>query len=162
MTPLVLYQRALDAVSAAVLANDFAAYLACIDLPYLVRTTRAQFVLTTAAELEPTFRTLSGTLARSGVTHYERVAREAGLVHPDRIEGWHHTHMIANGERIIAPHPARQALVRRGDRWLFSEAGYPLQTAQWPLSEAAVLGPKATEVPAPGRLLSQDGQGAPR
>lgn len=158
MNPLTLYQARLDAVSAAVMANDLAAYLACIDLPYLVCTAEAQFLLTTEAEMEPTFRNLSATLSRQGVTHFERVARTAQLVRPDRIEGQHFTHMISNGERIIAPHPSRQVLVRRGDRWLFSEAGYPLRTADWPLTEQAMLGEKTTCPPAPGMPLPQECQ----
>jgi len=156
MNPLTLYQTRLDAVSAAVLAGDLSAYLACIDFPYLVHTTKAVFILATPEELAPTFHSLHQTLAQRGVTHFERVAREAQLVRPDRIEGQHFTHMISNGERIIPPHPSRQVLVRRGDTWLFSEAGYPLQTADWPLSTAAILGDKAARAPAPGMPLPLD------
>ncbi|MCB6179252.1 hypothetical protein LHP98_14085 [Rhodobacter sp. Har01] len=152
MNPLTIYQARLDVVSAAVLSGDFAAYIACIDLPYLLRTAEADFVLRTADEMDQVFRMVSGALARRGVTHYERVARDALFQRPDRIEGWHFTHMIADGERIAAPHAARQVLVRRGEVWLFSEAGYPLQAAEWPIPEAALFGSKAAQLPGLGSL----------
>lgn len=135
MNPLAIYQSALDAVSQAVLANDFSAYLARMDLPYLLVTLQAEFILHTPADLEPTFRNMAAALASNGATHYERVAREAQFVRPDRIEGQHFTHIIADGERVTAPWGARQALVKRADGWKFSEARYPFAVAQLPLTE---------------------------
>lgn len=141
MNPLATYQEALDAVSAAVLAGDFSAYLERLDLPYLVRMADADVVLTDAGSLRPTFDALSGGLRRRGVTHYERVAREARFRRADRIEGRHFTHMIAGAERIAPPHAAAAALVRRdGGTWRFSEATYPLARADWPLTEAVIFG----------------------
>jgi hypothetical protein len=138
--PLAIYQRALDAVSTAVLSGDFAAYLAMLDLPYLVRMTDADIVLHRPEELEPTFRALSQGLQVRGVTHYERVAREAQFQRADRIIGRHFTHMIAGSDRIAAPHASAAALVRReGDQWRFSEASYPFLRADWPLTEAMIF-----------------------
>jgi hypothetical protein len=147
MNPLTIYQSRLDAVSAAVLAGDFAAYVACIDLPYLMRTATADFLLKTTADLRPIFDMVHKALVSRGVTHYERIARDAEMPRPDRIEGRHFTHMIANGERVAAPHAARQVLVRRGEVWLFSEAGYPLQTSDWPIPESALFAAKSAQVP---------------
>ncbi len=139
-SPLAIYQRALDAVSVAVLSGDFTAYLAMLDLPYLVRLTDADIVLTQAAELEPTFRALSQGLARRGVSHYERVAREAQFQRMDRIVGRHFTHMIAGTDRIAAPHASAAALVRReGGLWRFTEASYPFLRADWPLTETMIF-----------------------
>ena len=45
MTALRIYQQALDTVSAAVMAGDFAAYLDMIDLPYLIRMVDADIIL---------------------------------------------------------------------------------------------------------------------
>lgn len=141
MTPLAIYQRALDTVSAAVLAGDFSAYIAMIDLPYLLRLTDADLVLTSADEARAIFRTLSQGLAQRGVTHYERLAREAQFQRPDRIVGWHFTHMIASGERIQPPHAASAALVRReSGAWRFTEASYPLSSAAWPLDPSVIFG----------------------
>jgi hypothetical protein len=143
MDPLRLYQERLDRVSHAVLAGDFAAYLDCIALPYVVRTKAAHFTLVSPAELKTTFDTLSASLAARDVTHYERVARAAEYLQVDRIAGSHHTHMIAHGTRVIAPHLSRQILVRRGGVWLFAAADYPFDTDQWPLTPTAIFG--ATE-----------------
>ncbi len=132
---LVIYQRALDAVSAAVLAGDFGAYMARIDLPYLICTLQASFVLHRPAELEPTFRSTHGALAANGATHYERLARDAVFARRDRIEGWHFTHIIAKGDRVVAPWAARQAIVLRDGHWRFSEAHYPFQTDRLPFTE---------------------------
>jgi hypothetical protein len=139
MNPLAIYQRALDAVSNAVLAGDFARYSAMIDLPYLIHTETARLLAASYADLRATFEVVSGGLRSRGVTHYERVARAADYVHRDRIEGWHHTHLLAEGERIACPHTSRHAIVRRGDVWLFSEAHYAIKADHWPLDEATIF-----------------------
>ena len=134
MNPLTIYQDALNTVSQAVLAGDFDRYAAMIDLPYLVHTARAELLVTTTADLRATFDSLSQGLKARGVTHYERVARAADYAARDRIEGWHHTHILSNGDPVAYPHVSRQSLVRRGQLWLFSEAHYDaLQATRWPL-----------------------------
>lgn len=150
MTPLSIYQQALDVVSAAALAGDFAGYIAMIDLPYLVHTETARHLITKAEDLRATFDTMSRGLAARGVTHYERIAREADFVARDRIEGLHYTHIIANGERIAYPHAARQTLVRRDEIWLFSEAQYPIKADHWPFDDATIFSAGAIAVPERG------------
>lgn len=139
MNPLDIYQRALNVVSQAVLAGDFETYADQIDLPYLVHTDTARLLVSRREDLRPTFRALHEALRAEGVTHYERVARQADYVHRDRIEGWHHTHLISNGERVNYPHVSRHAIVRRGDRWLFSEAHYPIKADRWPVTKETLL-----------------------
>jgi hypothetical protein len=134
MNPLDIYQQALDRVSEAVLAGDFDRYAAQIDLPYLIHTDTARPLVTDREDLRPTFAALHQMLRDKGATHYERVARSADYVHRDRIDGWHHTHMILRGERLNQPHAARQTIVRRGDRWLFSEAHYRIAASRWPVT----------------------------
>jgi hypothetical protein len=133
VNPLTIYQDALNIVSDAVLAGDFATYAAKIDLPYLVHTNAAWLLVTTVADLRPTFDTLSKTLQELGVTHYERLAREADYVAPIRIEGRHFTYLIADGTPVARPHPVRMVLVCRAGIWRFSEAHYPTEAASWPV-----------------------------
>lgn len=140
MNPLTIYQDALNLVSQAVLAGDFDAYAAMIDLPYLVHTQDRDLLVTTIGDLRPTFLALHDGLKVRGVTHYERVARSAEYVDRDRIEGWHHTHMLAQGMAVNQPHMSRQTIVRRGERWLFSEAHYDaVRGDRWPLTFADVF-----------------------
>ncbi len=135
MNPLAIYQDALDIVSRAVLAGDFSRYAAMIDFPYLVHTADADLLVTTTADLRPTFDALHRGLTSRGVTHYERVARAADYVDRDRIEGWHHTHMLADGQAVNCAHASSQTLVRRGQLWLFSEAHYDaVKGDRWPLT----------------------------
>jgi hypothetical protein len=136
MNPLSIYQAALDAVSSAILADDFGRYAAMIDLPYLVQTQNARFLVTTPEDLRPTFDALHEMLQVRGVTHYERVARDADYVGRDRIDGRHFTHLISNGERLSVPYMSRQAIVRRGECWFFSEAHYRLKADRWPITHA--------------------------
>lgn len=141
MNPVEIFQQALDAVSQAVRNRDFGAYTALIDLPYLVQTRTATHLVTEAGGLRPTFLALADGLGSRGITHYERVARRADYVARDRIEGWHNSHLIADGKPLALPHLSRHALVRRGDRWLFSEAQYDMiEAAHWPLTEADIFG----------------------
>ncbi|MFP5479875.1 MAG: hypothetical protein ACLGIE_09330 [Alphaproteobacteria bacterium] len=139
MNPIDIYQEALNRVSVAALAGDFDTYADQIDLPYLVHTTNARLLVTARKDLRPTFLALHQALESQGVTHYERVAREADYVGRDRIEGWHHTHLISNGERIKQPHDSRHFLVRRGERWLFSESHYAIHADRWPVTKETLL-----------------------
>lgn len=140
MNPLSIYQSALNVVSEAVLSGDFERYTAMIDLPYLIQTANANLLVSTADELRPTFDTMREGLKERGVTHFERVARSADYVSRDRIEGWHHTHLIADGEQIAYPYPASHVMVRRGEDWLFSEAQYDMiKAARWPISAAELF-----------------------
>jgi hypothetical protein len=139
MNPLTIYQDALNRVSEAVLAGDFDAYAAMIDLPYLIHTETANLLVTTREDLRPTFDALHSALRDHGVTHYERVGREADYADRDRIAGWHHTHLISNGVRLNWPHVSRHVLVRRGDEWLFSEAEYAIKADRWPVTREVLI-----------------------
>lgn len=134
MNPLDVYQTALNVVSDAVLAGDFDCYAAMIDLPYLVHTETARLLASRREDLVSTFGALHETLRARGVTHYERVARAADYVDRGRIEGWHHTHLIANGERLNYPHVSRHTLVLRDQAWRFSEAHYAIRADRWPVT----------------------------
>jgi hypothetical protein len=141
MNPLDIFQAALDAVTKTFRDRDFPAYVALLDLPYLVQTRTTVHLIQSAEEMRPTFEALEQGLRRRGITHYERVARSADYVARDRIEGWHHSHLIVDGEPIAFPHLSRHALVRRNGRWLFSEAQYDqIQATGWPLTEADLFG----------------------
>ena len=135
MNPLDIYQAALNAGSSAVIEGDFARHAATFDLPYLVHTATAHLLVSSVAELRPTFDALRAGLLSRGVTHYERIARTADYVDRNRIEGSHHTHILADGERVAYPYLSRHVLVRRGELWLFSEAHYEqVEAGRWPLS----------------------------
>ncbi|MBL9049867.1 MAG: hypothetical protein JNK19_07135 [Tabrizicola sp.] len=139
MNPLTFYQAALDVVSDAVLAGDFAAYAAMIDLPYLVRTETAQLLVTSLDALRPTFDALHAGLKARGVLHYKRLARKAEYVRPDRIEGWHNSHMLDEAGFAMPSRHARQVIVHRGTSWLFSEAQYPITANSWPMTDAGLF-----------------------
>ena len=148
MNPLTLYQDALNVVSEAVLAGSFDAYAAMIDLPYLIHTATADILVSTRDDLRPTFEALAQGLQARGVTHYERVARAAEYVARDRIEGWHHTHILVDGASIAYPHVAGHTLVRRNDRWLFSQAQYKSVSARrWPMTDADMFGHVDASIP---------------
>jgi hypothetical protein len=157
MNPLTEYQAALDDVSAAVLAGDFAAYAARIDFPYLLCTLQEDFVLHHPDELEPTFRNLSVALRTRGVTDYIRIAHDANLVRPDRIEGWHNTNIIVGDQRVMAPWATRQAIVLRGGVWRFTEAHYPFFADSLPLTEQDFLTAlRPSPPPLPGMDANRD------
>lgn len=138
MNPLEIYQTALNIVSDAVLAGQFDRYAEMIDLPYLVHTDTSRLLVARREDLRPTFDAVHGSLLDHGVTHYERVAREAEYVDRGRIDGWHHTHLIANGERLKHPHASRHILVLRDGVWRFSEAHYAIRADRWPLTREDV------------------------
>ena len=130
MNPLTIYQDALNNVSAAVLAGDFAAFVAMFDMPYMMQTDTERLVATTGDDLFPVFQEVHQVLNSLGVTHYERVARKADYVARNRIEGWHFSHPIADGARVAPPNSGRETLFLRADRWLFCEAYFPTPTSK--------------------------------
>jgi hypothetical protein len=142
MNPLTIYQDALNIVSDAVLSGDFDRYAGMIDLPYLIHTDTGRTLSSTKDELTPAFLAVHKLLKARGVTHYERVAREADYVARHRITGWHFTYHIADGSYLAPPHKSRLSLVQRADRWLFSEAHYATRASAWPVPELD-LGPVA-------------------
>lgn len=150
MNPLQIYQEALDLVSSATLSGDFERYLTMIDLPYLIHTETSRFLISEGEDLRATFTTVARGLAAREVTHYERIARTADFVDRNRIEGHHYTHLIADGERITHPHASRHAIVRRGDRWLFSEAHYAIKADRWPFDDATIFSAGPLTVPGRG------------
>lgn len=139
MNPLELYQTALNAVSEAVLTGNFDHYAGMIDLPYLVHTETARLLVMTRDDLHPTFDALHQTLRAQDITHYERIGRRADYVDRDRIEGWHHTHLISHGERVNFPHVSSHVLVRRGGVWRFSEAKYAIRADRWPITREVLV-----------------------
>ncbi len=150
MNPLDIYQQALDIVSNSVLAGDFDTYAAQIDLPYLILTYNGRHLITQREDLRATFDALARGLASRGVTHYERIARDADYVGRDRIEGRHFTHLIAEGERIQPPKAVRKTIVRRGERWLFSDTCYPIDAPVWPFDDKTIFAPDAIALPGKG------------
>ncbi|MCB2116397.1 MAG: hypothetical protein KDE00_08875 [Rhodobacteraceae bacterium] len=139
MKPLTIYQETINLMSEALLARDADLLGSMFDFPYLVSGLQNHMVFRSLDELRPAFEVFFTGFARRGVTHYERVAREAEYVRPDRIVGWHYSHIIANGERLAPPRAAGEVLVRRGDRWLVSESNYPVVAADWPLTEDKIF-----------------------
>ena len=151
MNPLTIYQDVLNLASGAILAGDFPRFAVMVDFPYLVHTSQAYLLVNSADDLRPTFDTMSQSLKNRGVTHYERVARAADYTARDRIEGWHHSHILINGAHMSYPYAAHHCLVRRDQRWLFSEARYDMLAAtQWPLAASDIVrlndGPPSPEV----------------
>ena len=135
MNPLTIYQDALNLASDAILACDFDRYAAMIDFPFLVHTSQTYQLVNSTADLRPTFDAMSQGLKARGVTHYERVARAADYTTRDRIEGWHHSHILIDGVHMSYPYAAHHCLVRRDQLWLFSEARYDVIVAtHWPLT----------------------------
>lgn len=139
MNPLTIYQQVITGMAEALLARDAGRLGAMFDFPYLVSGLQNHMVFRSLDELRPAVEVFFDSFARRGVTHYERVAREADYVRPDRIVGWHYSHIIANGERLAPPRAAGEVLVRRDGRWRVSESNYPVIAADWPLTEDKIF-----------------------
>lgn len=155
-TALDIYQRGLDQVSQAVLTRNFDGFRTAVDLPYLVRTLQANILLKTEADLAELFRSVSGSIAARGATHYERVAREARFTRPDRIEGRHFVHLLANGQHLAQPWASRQAMIRRADGWKFTEATFPFAAPGLPFGEEMLFDEAKADAALAKRLGTSD------
>ena len=130
--PLAIYQRFVDALSAANLAGDFNAYCDLCDFPYTSHSETEDVTLRGPADLRPFFDQLSDQLRRTGADNMERRAKSAAFLCADRICGYHDNRMFRGRDCVNGPVHSRMILKRRGTRWLLSSVTNAVTETQHP------------------------------
>lgn len=115
---LNIYQAHVDALSRAMMARDFEAFAAKIQLPLLIKHVGAEQLIKTEDEMATHFHGLHATLKSQGVTDFIRIAEEATYRADDVIEGTHITHILQSGKRLVQPYPNHLRLERINGEWL--------------------------------------------
>lgn len=132
--PASIYQVWLDKVSAAVLDFDPVVLRAAFRLPFLVRTSHAESLCETEADLLNDIETFGNSLKTMGATHYIRLVGKARYISEDYVEGWHTTHTLRGAVTVLPSYKSRTVLQRRDDRWQVTEAEHQLSNASFPIA----------------------------
>jgi hypothetical protein len=114
-----IYQQAVDAINAAILARDLAALHRRIALPLLVTTNTSQLIITTIEELDLILCDYHAQLRKTGVTQYRRTCLKAAFQphDPDMIVGVHRSEIMANARYVVAPFLCHVAFMKIGGLW---------------------------------------------
>ncbi len=128
-----ILQSYLDEVSAATLRLDWEAYREAVALPCAVISHDESKVITSEDELKAGFDTFAGTLKALRVTDYIRLVEQASLLDHDLISGSYISHLIAGGQRVLAPYRSIMTLRLVGNRWKAASVTNGLANSRWPL-----------------------------
>jgi hypothetical protein len=148
--PLSIYQDLLDHLSAAAFGCDFRVLREHIALPFTYRTLSGEFTLTTEDDLKSYCVTLNKSLVHLGATDYIRIARNARYLDASRIEGFHYTHILNSGERMVAPYASYMVIEEYGAGWRVTSAAHAVETLSIPIAVPYTL---ADSPPAAGKFL---------
>jgi hypothetical protein len=133
MDAAALLQSHLDEVATAILANDWATYRDGICLPCAVVSHDESKVVSHEDELRAGFDTFRATLLAQRVTDYIRLVDSASRLDRDLISGSYVSHIIAGGQRVVAPFRSLITLQLVGNRWRAASVTNGLANSRWPL-----------------------------
>ena len=131
-------QDYLDAVSVAVLADDWATYRVAMHLPCHIVSHDENKVIETDDDLKAAFDMFCDTLRFQRVTDYIRLVYTASMLDPDLISGSYVSHLIAGGQRIMPPFKSQMTLRLVESRWGAVSVTNALANSRWPLVRLAL------------------------
>jgi hypothetical protein len=123
---LTIYQECLDECSQALLDGDESIVDKRFRLPIRRRTLTSSVVLETPEDTKAALRMFSDALRSQGMNQLIRLATKAHYLSPDYIEGWHITHTLRNGSRLLDPYENRFILHRVDGVWRVVEMNLAL------------------------------------
>ncbi len=148
MDAAAILQSCLDAVSAAVLADDWATYRDHICLPCAVVSHDESKIVSTEGDLRAGYDALRMTLKAKRVTDYIRLVDQAAFLDRDLISGSYVSHVIAGEDRVIAPYRTLMTLRLMCNRWRAASVTNGLANSRWPLVRLELPPETATEMTA--------------
>lgn len=115
-----IYQRNLDAVSAALWDRDLPSMLMHIALPNYMGTSDADLVICSPDEMFIVMTDFRDQMAAQGADAYHRHCHQAAFVNPRKtmITGLHETRILRGGQPLRPPYLNRMTLLRSQGRWL--------------------------------------------
>lgn len=133
MDAAAIHQAYLDEISAAVMAGDWDAYRACIDLPCRIISHDENKLVETEDDLRAGFDSFRETLRAQHVTDYIHIVRSADRLDDTLISGNYVSHLLAGGQRVMPPFVSQMTLRLVGNRWRATSVTNSLAKARWPL-----------------------------
>ena len=135
---LTLYQEALDIMSDAILACDLEMLQTRIKLPYRSVTLNSDTIIETRDDLRAAWLEFGRSLQGLGVNQFIRLASDAEFMSADYIQGYHVTHTLRNGTRVVPSYSNRMVLQRIGEVWKLTEVDSAVKSLSWPMSSVRV------------------------
>lgn len=129
-----IYQETLDGMTAAVLAQDPAAFAEFVDYPYKIRVMDGEIVCRDSSDVARVVDNFIGQLKQNDVTELVRVCDSARFLASDHIMG-HHTSRVMSGDReVLSPYVTRLGLYLSKDgRWRANLSDTVLSSTDWKL-----------------------------
>ena len=137
-----LLQSYLDDVATAVMQGDWSSYESRICLPFYLITHTANLTVATEVDLRKGFDAFRETLKLQHITDYIRLVETASQLDPDLITGQYMTHLLAGGQRVIAPFRSSITLRLIGNHWRAASITNALANSRWP-----IVMPKPVDIP---------------
>ncbi|NBZ88509.1 hypothetical protein [Stagnihabitans tardus] len=128
-----ILQAYLDEVSTATLKGDWETYRDHVALPCAVISHDESKIIETEEDLRAGFDQFRGSLQALRVTDYIRLVENAARLDHDLISGSYISHIIAGGQRIVAPYRSIMTLRLVGNRWKAASVTNGLANSRWPL-----------------------------
>ena len=142
-----IFQVYLDAVSLAVMTDDWATYRSAVHLPCHIVSHDENKVVVTEDDLRAIFDQFRQTLKYHKVTEYIRLVEAATQLDAWLISGSYVTHLLAAGQRIIPPFRSQMTLRLIGGRWRAVSSTNSIANSRWPLVRLALDADKTPEGP---------------
>ena len=131
---MAIYQRLLDTISTALLAQDVETIRAHVKLPYVRRTLTAEAIVETEEDLAQGMLAYARSLTNLGVNSYISLASEAEFLSPHYIQGFHVTHALKNATRVIRSFSNRCIIQNDRGVWKLMEHDSALKSTTWPFN----------------------------
>lgn len=138
MDPADILQSYLDAVSIAVMTDDWDTYCAGICLPCHIISHNESKVVATVDDLKVGFDQFRDTLRIQRVTDYIRLVESATQLDQELISGRYVSHLICGSHRLMPPFRSEITLRLVENRWRAASVTNSLPNSRWPLMRLSV------------------------
>lgn len=118
----------LEETGAALLSNDFDAFVPFFYVPHTIETPDRKTILKTRSALKEVFDRVVQDYAEHNVTALMRINEHACFHGPFKIETMHVTHMMSGNLRIKDPFPSYGWLEFIDNRWQCTSSQYAVDT----------------------------------
>ncbi len=142
------FQACIDAVSAALMDNDFESYRRWVECPLVLLTDAGTTLIDTEEAFRFGFDSYAGMLRTERATDLIRLAHSVTSYGPNLMTGRYETHILRGGQRLYGPFQSSMSLRRVGNDWKIGSVVSPTHAEQWLINRVRPAGRKdPTHVP---------------
>lgn len=135
-------EHLLERTGNAIMSDRFPDFLACFVLPYHLETLESSQLISTAPDMEATFRAVRAHLTTHSITLMARHCVSASFRSETEVAATHETRLISRGVLVQQPYPTF-SLIRRGwdKKWRIAHSSYVIVDSD-PLNAALAPHPQ--------------------